>query len=763
MIRPLTLLSIIAAAGAGLHVYNTKHAVSLLDRELRTVAGEIQEAEARTTALRADWSWATEQERLRALAQRHLALEPMQPSQFVRFTEAERRLPPPAAPDGPAAPFAPHETTAAENGRTRIALLPPEGSPASRSASMTAASAPAPAAPPLSAPALAAVAQAALVAAAEAAAPSGAGRAGDQAREPRRLRSACRRPRSHALPSRGRPKRARRKPRPAALEVARATAAVPAPQPRPIAMAPRPVAPVRLAADSPSALAAAPVMRRAAARGRAGGGRFRGAGGPRAGSGGDVARLLRIDAGRRRRWRRHCSRQRARRAAAAGRLRLRRHSASMIHDSQLDELRPPPTPLTTPVGVAAGPARAPFTRIAAPELARRAQIERTRGRLVVAACGFAVLFGAVGLKLGLATVLDPAKPKLRAAPRVPTAETTAVIARADITDRNGETLAMSLPVTEFYANPQEINDPVAAADRLVAVLPDLDRERLVERLSQRNVPGTERPVQFAYIARNLTPRQRQAVNDLGIPGFHFRDAERRFHPQGTAAAHLLGSVDVDGRGIAGVERSFDERLQDEPRAAPPVHRRARAGGAARGGAEGDHRLHRHRRRRRGHRRQHRGSAGHGQPAGFRHLGPGEPHPPAAPSRPGREARPGPDLQPRHRRPLRAGLHLQAVHRGDRARQRRGEHLERLRRLPPDPLRPVPDRRLQGQEPLAGDPGDRRLLVQHRHRAHGRRGGHPAPPRLHGPLRDAERGPGWSCRRWRGPSRPTRSTGARSTP
>jgi cell division protein FtsI (penicillin-binding protein 3) len=233
----------------------------------------------------------------------------------------------------------------------------------------------------------------------------------------------------------------------------------------------------------------------------------------------------------------------------------------MIHDSQLDELRPPPTPLTTPVGVAAGPARAPFTRIAAPELARRAQIERTRGRLVVAACGFAVLFGAVGLKLGLATVLDPAKPKLRAAPRVPTTETTAVITRADVTDRNGETLAMSLPVTEFYANPQEINDPVAAADRLVAVLPDLDRERLVERLSQRNVPGTERPVQFAYIARNLTPRQRQAVNDLGIPGFHFRDAERRFHPQGTAAAHLLGSVDVDGRGIAGVERSFDERLR----------------------------------------------------------------------------------------------------------------------------------------------------------------------------------------------------------
>ena len=231
----------------------------------------------------------------------------------------------------------------------------------------------------------------------------------------------------------------------------------------------------------------------------------------------------------------------------------------MTHDTQPDELRPPPAPLNAPSP--SGPPARPLARAAAgPELARRAQMERTRGRLVVAACGFAALFGAVGMKLGLATVLDPAVPKLRAAPRVPTGETAAV-ARAAVTDRNGEVLALSLPVTEFYANPQEINDPVAAADKLLTVLPDLDRERLVERLTQRNVPGTERPVQFAYIARNLTPRQRQAVNDLGIPGFHFRDAERRFHPQGSAAAHLLGTVDVDGRGIAGVERSFDERLR----------------------------------------------------------------------------------------------------------------------------------------------------------------------------------------------------------
>jgi cell division protein FtsI (penicillin-binding protein 3) len=165
------------------------------------------------------------------------------------------------------------------------------------------------------------------------------------------------------------------------------------------------------------------------------------------------------------------------------------------------------------------------------------------------------------VKLTLATLLDPALPRLRAAPVVPAAEPQ--VARAAITDRNGEVLAVSLRVTELYANPQDISDPVAVADRLLTVLPNLDRERLIERLSQRDQPGTDRPVQFAYIQRNLTPRQTQAVNNLGQPGLYFRPAERRFFPQGSSASHIIGQVDVDGRGIAGVERGFDERLRAE--------------------------------------------------------------------------------------------------------------------------------------------------------------------------------------------------------
>ncbi|GGG16436.1 hypothetical protein GCM10010964_00940 [Caldovatus sediminis] len=203
--------------------------------------------------------------------------------------------------------------------------------------------------------------------------------------------------------------------------------------------------------------------------------------------------------------------------------------------------------------------RAALVRVTQPELARRAVIERTRGRLVLTALGFGLLFGAVGLKLALATVFDPMQPRRTAAaagvaaPAPTPAAAAPARRRAPIMDRNGELLAISLPITALAANPRQIHDPAEVADRLRTVLPELDRERLIQRLSGER--------QFAYVHRSLTPRQQQAVNDLGIAGLFFEEAERRYYPQGRAAVHVLGAVDVDGNGIAGVERSFDERLR----------------------------------------------------------------------------------------------------------------------------------------------------------------------------------------------------------
>jgi len=121
--RPLNIFGFLAAATAGLHLYQTKHDVALLDRELRTVSRQIEDAKERTQALNAEWAWLNEPERMRGAAQRHLGLEPMQPSQFVRAQELDRRLPPPVAYAGPATVFSGRDPRASAD-PVKLALQP---------------------------------------------------------------------------------------------------------------------------------------------------------------------------------------------------------------------------------------------------------------------------------------------------------------------------------------------------------------------------------------------------------------------------------------------------------------------------------------------------------------------------------------------------------------------------------------------------------------------------------------------------------------
>jgi cell division protein FtsI (penicillin-binding protein 3) len=216
---------------------------------------------------------------------------------------------------------------------------------------------------------------------------------------------------------------------------------------------------------------------------------------------------------------------------------------------------PPPAPDSLPAGrpIGAERPRTEIVKVTRPELARRTILNRTRSRLIVAASGFGVLFGAVALGLADAMVFDPAEPRRLHAMAAAQRPVEHQPQRGPITDRNGEILAVSLPVTALYANQREIQDPAGTARRLARILPQLDEERVTARLTGDR--------QFAYIARSLTPREQQAVNSLGIPGLYFEQAERRAYPQGRAAAHILGGVDVDGNGIAGVEKYFDERLR----------------------------------------------------------------------------------------------------------------------------------------------------------------------------------------------------------
>ena len=198
------------------------------------------------------------------------------------------------------------------------------------------------------------------------------------------------------------------------------------------------------------------------------------------------------------------------------------------------------------------------------DLDRRAALEITRSRSGDFRSGFLVLFLAVVLKLADATVIRAVKPHrperpvaaLLAKPKDMDAD--ALSKRAMITDRNGQILAISLPTAALFADPRRVVDPAAVAAKLTQVLPTLDQAQVRQRLSETGK-------QFVFLDRRITPQQQIEINNLGIPGVDFEPTEERHYPMGRVAAHVLGGVDVDEHGVAGVERWFDKRLMSDSR------------------------------------------------------------------------------------------------------------------------------------------------------------------------------------------------------
>jgi cell division protein FtsI (penicillin-binding protein 3) len=176
--------------------------------------------------------------------------------------------------------------------------------------------------------------------------------------------------------------------------------------------------------------------------------------------------------------------------------------------------------------------------------------ELARQRLVVASALFAMVFCAVALRMAYVSLLrDSAEPTQRVAARGGAIQSE----RADIVDRNGVTLATSVPVMSAFANPHLLLDPQDAARKIVSALPEFKYEDMKERL--------EADKSFVWIKRGLSPREHFLVNRLGIPGLEFQAEERRIYPQGTTGAHIVGYASIDNAGLAGVERYFDQRLQ----------------------------------------------------------------------------------------------------------------------------------------------------------------------------------------------------------
>lgn len=123
-------------------------------------------------------------------------------------------------------------------------------------------------------------------------------------------------------------------------------------------------------------------------------------------------------------------------------------------------------------------------------------------------------------------------------------------ARPDIVDRNGELLATDIRTVSMFAEPNRVVDPDEAVEKIAEVFPDIDRKSLYKKLADHRS-------HFAWLRRQLTPKQQSEILALGIPAIGFRPEVKRFYPGGRTAAHILGYVDIDNHGVAGMEKYLD--------------------------------------------------------------------------------------------------------------------------------------------------------------------------------------------------------------
>ncbi|HSG53670.1 MAG TPA: penicillin-binding transpeptidase domain-containing protein [Rheinheimera sp.] len=132
------------------------------------------------------------------------------------------------------------------------------------------------------------------------------------------------------------------------------------------------------------------------------------------------------------------------------------------------------------------------------------------------------------------------------------------VLRGMITDRNGEELAISVPVEAIWADPKVVIERNAAADErrwhALADILQLTPKQLVQRI------GTNPQKRFVYLQRQVNPAVVDYVKKLKVPGIYFRQESRRYYPAGEVTAQLLGFTNVDDVGVEGIEKRFDELL-----------------------------------------------------------------------------------------------------------------------------------------------------------------------------------------------------------
>jgi len=169
---------------------------------------------------------------------------------------------------------------------------------------------------------------------------------------------------------------------------------------------------------------------------------------------------------------------------------------------------------------------------------------KARARVGLAMVAFAMIYAVIGGRLVMFALVGDSHGGRRTA-----ALDAFATARPDIVDRNGEVLATDVKAPSLFAEPRRIIDKDEAIELLTATLPDLDTAEVRDRVSGKKG--------FVWLKREITPLQQREIHRLGIPGIGFLRENKRVYPTGAEVAHLIGLVNIDNQGIAGMEKWLD--------------------------------------------------------------------------------------------------------------------------------------------------------------------------------------------------------------
>ena len=173
-----------------------------------------------------------------------------------------------------------------------------------------------------------------------------------------------------------------------------------------------------------------------------------------------------------------------------------------------------------------------------------------RGRVVTVLVVLALALG--GLVYRIVDVQATPDPRVLEEVSNPLGEIVVPAPRGTVFDRNGRTIALSLPAATVVSDPRLIADPQSAAAALAAVM-GVEPEALLDKLQGEGA--------FRYVARQVDADVGEQVDDLGIEGIKVISEPRREHPNGDCSAlAAVGRVNIDHVGMSGIEESHDEHL-----------------------------------------------------------------------------------------------------------------------------------------------------------------------------------------------------------